>query len=76
MLHYQIIPVTHFEQNCSLVWCDETQEAALIDAGGDISKLEAAVQARGLTLKALWLTHGHLDHSAGARMFAATGREV
>ena len=65
MLHYQIIPVTHFEQNCSLVWCDETQEAALIDAGGDISKLEAAVQARGLTLKALWLTHGHLDH-AGA----------
>lgn len=65
MLHYHIIPVTHFEQNCSLVWCDVTKEAALIDAGGDIPKLEAAIAARGLTLKALWVTHGHLDH-AGA----------
>ncbi|MDE2401174.1 MAG: MBL fold metallo-hydrolase [Burkholderiales bacterium] len=59
------IPVTAFEQNCSLVWCDATQDAALIDPGGDMPKLLAEVKARGLNLKALWLTHAHIDH-AGA----------
>ncbi|WP_374315755.1 MBL fold metallo-hydrolase [Aquabacterium sp.] len=65
MFQRHTIPVTAFEQNCSLVWCDETQQAALIDPGGDIPKLLAAVKARGLTLSALWLTHAHIDH-AGA----------
>ena len=59
------IPVTPFEQNCSLVWCDETHEAALIDPGGDLDRLLEAVDQRGLVLKALWLTHAHIDH-AGA----------
>lgn len=65
MLHRLTIPVTAFEQNCSLVWCDATNEAALIDPGGDVRKLMAEVERRGLTLKALWLTHAHIDH-AGA----------
>ncbi|CAK0776703.1 hydroxyacylglutathione hydrolase GloC [Gammaproteobacteria bacterium] len=65
MFQYQTISVTSFEQNCSLVWCTETLEAALIDPGGDIPDLLAAVQAHGLTLKALWVTHAHIDH-AGA----------
>ena len=47
MFQRHTIPVTAFEQNCSLVWCDETQQAALIDPGGDIPKLLAAVKARG-----------------------------
>lgn len=59
------IPVTAFEQNCSLVWCDETNDAALIDPGGDIPRLMAQVTARKLNLKSLWLTHAHIDH-AGA----------
>ncbi len=71
MLRYEIIPVTHFEQNCSLVWCDQTQEAALIDPGGDAPKLQAAIAARGLQLKALWITHGHLDHAGAAAALAA-----
>ena len=71
MLRYKIIPVTHFEQNCSLVWCDQTQEAALIDPGGDAAKLQAAITAQGLTLKALWITHGHLDHAGAAAALAA-----
>ena len=71
MLRYQIIPVTHFEQNCSLVWCDQTQEAALIDPGGDIPKLQAAIAGLGLTLKAIWITHGHLDHAGAAAPLAA-----
>lgn len=59
------LPVTAFEQNCSLVWCDQTQKAALIDAGGDDDHLLQAIQDRGLTLEQLWVTHAHIDH-AGA----------
>jgi len=65
MFQRHTIPVTAFEQNCSLIWCDATGEAALVDPGGDIPKLLAAVKARNLTLTALWLTHAHIDH-AGA----------
>ncbi len=65
MLRYQTIPVTNFQQNCSLVWCDQTRRAALIDPGGDIELLLAAVKQRQLTLVELWLTHAHIDH-AGA----------
>lgn len=65
-LQYEILPVTPFQQNCSLVWCSETREAALIDPGGELPRLLAAVKARGLTLKAIWLTHAHIDHAGGA----------
>ena len=65
MLQVKIVPVTAFQQNCSIVWDSETKEAILIDAGGEPEKLAAEVEALGLTVKALWLTHGHLDH-AGA----------
>jgi hydroxyacylglutathione hydrolase len=66
------LPVTAFEQNCSLIWCDETNEAVLIDAGGDVGKLLEAVASRGLTLKALWLTHAHIDHAGAAGALART----
>ncbi|MBS0390637.1 MAG: MBL fold metallo-hydrolase [Proteobacteria bacterium] len=65
MLHYLTIPVTAFQQNCSLVWCDQTMDAAVIDPGGDIDRLLAEVQRRGLHLKAVWLTHAHIDHAGG-----------
>ncbi|MBI5270983.1 MAG: MBL fold metallo-hydrolase [Burkholderiales bacterium] len=70
MLRYQTLPVTPFQQNCSLVWCDETNEAALIDPGGEVERLKAAVAERGLTLKALWLTHAHIDHAGGTGTLA------
>jgi glyoxylase-like metal-dependent hydrolase (beta-lactamase superfamily II) len=60
-----IIPVTPYQQNCSLIWCERTKRAALIDAGGDIPKLLAEVKKRGLTLERLLVTHGHLDHAGG-----------
>jgi hydroxyacylglutathione hydrolase len=66
MLQYQIIPVTAFQQNCTLLWCDETHQAALIDPGGDIEKLLQAIEKNNLTLTKLLLTHGHLDHVGGA----------
>ena len=65
MLQYQIIPVTSFQQNCSLLWCDETNDAVLVDPGGEVDHLLAAVEENGLNLKAIWLTHGHLDHVGG-----------
>jgi len=62
VLHYRVIPVTNFQQNCSLVWCDQTNEAVLIDPGGDIDLLLNAVAQQNVDLKQIWLTHGHLDH--------------
>ncbi|WP_295528328.1 MBL fold metallo-hydrolase [uncultured Pseudacidovorax sp.] len=65
MLRYQILPVTPFQQNCSLVWCDATNKAALIDPGGEIDRLITAAESRGLALEQLWLTHAHIDHAGG-----------
>jgi len=65
MLQYHTHPVTAFQQNCSIVWCDATLDGAIIDPGGDIDALLAEVQRRGLALKALWLTHAHIDHAGG-----------
>ncbi|WP_295548149.1 MBL fold metallo-hydrolase [uncultured Pseudacidovorax sp.] len=65
MLRYLILPVTPFQQNCSLVWCDATNKAALIDPGGEIDRLVAAAESRGLALEQLWLTHAHIDHAGG-----------
>lgn len=62
MLRCQIIPVTAFAQNCSLIWDDESLEAVLIDAGGDAAKLRQALREHGLKLVGLWNTHGHVDH--------------
>lgn len=64
-LQFQIIPVTPFSQNCSLVWCDETMQGTLFDAGGDCPKLLAAVAKAGVSITKLVLTHGHLDHVGG-----------
>lgn len=66
-LQFRIIPVTAFEQNCSLIWCDETCDAALIDPGGDIARLQAAVQAAGVTIRQVLLTHAHIDHAGATR---------
>ena len=65
MLQYKTIPVTAFQQNCSLVWCDQTQEAAVIDPGGDLEAIEWEVERLGLQLKAIWVTHAHIDHAGG-----------
>ncbi len=72
MLQYQTIPVTAFQQNCSLVWCDVTLDAAVIDPGGDLPQLLAAVQRLGVNLKQIWLTHAHIDHAGGTGELART----
>jgi hydroxyacylglutathione hydrolase len=67
MLRYLTIPVTAFQQNCSLVWCDETLQAAVIDPGGDLDLLLDAVHRLGLSLQQIWLTHAHIDHAGGTQ---------
>jgi glyoxylase-like metal-dependent hydrolase (beta-lactamase superfamily II) len=66
MLRYVTVPVTPFAQNCSLVWCDATREAAVIDPGGDLDDVLAEAERWGLDLRQIWLTHAHIDHAGGA----------
>ncbi len=65
-----IVPVTAFEQNCSLIWCTKTMRGALVDPGGDLDKLKAALAKTGVTLEKILLTHGHMDHCGMAGMLA------
>lgn len=65
-MKFTLLPVTPYQQNCSLIWCEATRHAALVDPGGDVEMLLAAVERAGVTLKKLLLTHGHLDHVGGA----------
>ncbi|EGU42167.1 MULTISPECIES: MBL fold metallo-hydrolase [Vibrio] len=64
-LKYQVVPVTSFAQNCSIVWCDETMEGIVVDPGGDIQQLAAIIEELGVKVVNLVLTHGHLDHVGG-----------
>ena len=66
MLRYLTCPVTAFAQNCSLLWEEETRDAVVIDPGGDLDELLAQVEALGLTLREVWLTHAHIDHAGAA----------
>ena len=61
-----IVPVTVFEQNCSLVWEPATMRAAVIDPGGEPGKILDGITRLGLKVELILLTHGHLDHAGGA----------
>ncbi|MEI8324741.1 MAG: MBL fold metallo-hydrolase, partial [Betaproteobacteria bacterium] len=71
MLHYRTVPVTDFAQNCSILWCDETLSAAVIDPGGDLDRVAQEVQRLGVKLEQIWLTHAHIDHAGGVAELAA-----
>lgn len=64
-MKFKIIPVTHYQQNCSIIWCEKTRHAAVVDPGGEVEQLLAEIEALGLTLQKIILTHGHMDHVGG-----------
>lgn len=70
MMRFKILPVTHYQQNCSLVWCDVTGHAALIDPGGEAAGVLREIDESKLELKMVLLTHGHVDHVGAAREIA------
>ncbi|MFO1035507.1 MAG: MBL fold metallo-hydrolase [Geminicoccaceae bacterium] len=66
MLKAAIVPVTPFQQNCTLLWNEQTHEAVIVDPGGDVPRILEAVEKYALRPQAIWLTHGHIDHAGGA----------
>jgi hydroxyacylglutathione hydrolase len=65
-----VIPVTPFEQNCSLIICEETKTAAIVDPGGDAQRILSHVKKEGINVDKIILTHGHLDHVGGTQLVA------
>lgn len=61
-----IVPVTPFQQNCTLLWCEATRKAVVVDPGGDVPEILAAIEKTNVEVGAIWLTHGHIDHVGGA----------
>lgn len=70
-MRYAIIPVTPFDQNCTVFWCEKTHQAAVIDPGGDIDRIVEFLKKEQLTLAKILVTHGHIDHAGGVGALAA-----
>lgn len=70
-MKYHIIPVTAFGQNCSVIYCAKTRQAAIVDPGGEAEKIQREVSALGVQVTQVLLTHGHLDHVGAAAEIAA-----
>ncbi|MEZ0373281.1 MAG: MBL fold metallo-hydrolase [Candidatus Sericytochromatia bacterium] len=77
MLKIETFPVGMLQCNCSIIACDETKEAIIVDPGGDAPKILARVEELGLKVKYLLHTHAHFDHvGATAAVKAATGAQI
>ncbi len=66
VLQISVVPVTEYQQNCCIVYDDETKAAVVVDPGGEVEKIAATAEKLGVRVDAVWLTHGHLDHAGGA----------
>lgn len=61
-----IIPVTPFQQNCTILFDDVEKLGVVVDPGGEVDRIKAALDDNGISVTAIWLTHGHIDHAGGA----------
>jgi len=65
-----VVPVTAFEQNCTVVWCSETMKAGVVDPGGDVDQIIKVIEDNAVTPEKILITHGHVDHAGGAAELA------
>ncbi len=70
MLRYQIIPVTPFQQNCTVFWNEETKKGGIVDPGGDLALLNKFIGEQGIEIEKILVTHGHLDHAGSVKAMA------
>ena len=70
-MKFRVIPVTPFQQNCSLLWCEETMQGAVVDPGGDLYRILATARQLGVHIVKILLTHGHIDHAGGTAELAS-----
>ncbi|SNB78148.1 Glyoxylase, beta-lactamase superfamily II [Arboricoccus pini] len=76
-----MVQVTSIRQNCTIWWDETNKLATVVDPGGDVDKLMEATGGQGLDVEQILLTHGHVDHAAGAtvlreRLVARSGHPV
>jgi glyoxylase-like metal-dependent hydrolase (beta-lactamase superfamily II) len=71
-MRFSIVPVTPFQQNCSIAVCETTGRAAIVDPGGDLDRILAAVKRLEAAPEKILLTHGHIDHCGGSALLART----
>lgn len=65
-LNAGIVPVTAFQQNCTILFDQDEKVGVVVDPGGDVDRILEALNENGITVQAIWLTHGHIDHAGGA----------
>ena len=76
-MEFDILPVTRFAMNCSILWCEKTNRAAVIDPGGDLPEIVNFLELMELEPEVALVTHGHFDHAGGAAQFAEmTGARI
>jgi glyoxylase-like metal-dependent hydrolase (beta-lactamase superfamily II) len=76
-MRFEIFPVTRYRQNCSVLWCENTNRAAVIDPGGDLSEVLNFVDLMELDPELVVVTHGHFDHcGSAARLAEITGARI
>lgn len=76
-MEFEVLPVTRYKMNCSILWCEKTLRAAVIDPGGDLSEILNFIELMDLEPEVALVTHGHFDHAGAAAQFAeATGARI
>ena len=65
-LNAGIVPVTPFQQNCTILFDTDDKTGVVVDPGGDVETILSVLKDNGINITAIWLTHGHIDHAGGA----------
>jgi hydroxyacylglutathione hydrolase len=76
-LNAGVVPVTPFQQNCTILFDMDDKTGVVVDPGGDVDQILAVLKENGIKVTAIWLTHGHIDHAGGAmELKEALGVEI